>query len=79
MNGVMCIDPRNSEAPGRPLKVVASTECRVAEDHVVVVYLLEEGHVLFRSQIAGSQHNTLLTPGSARALRHIFGMMPETW
>jgi hypothetical protein len=75
----MCIDPRNSEAPGRRLNVVASTERRVAEDHVVIVYLLEEGFVLFRSQIAGSQHNTLLTPESTGALREIFGMMPAAW
>lgn len=75
----MCIDPRNSEAPGRPLNVVASCSVRVADDHVVALFLLEDGYVMLRTRIAASYFRQIFSPGTVGALRKLFAALPDKW
>lgn len=72
-------DPRNPEAPGRRLEVLATTSMRPAEDHVVALFLLEDGYVLFRSRIGASQTDVLLTPESFGVLRELAWTIPDKW
>ena len=72
-------NPRDPEAPGRPLNAVATCSVRVADDHVVALFLLEDGHVMLRTRIAASDFRQIFSPGTVGALRKLFAALPDRW